>query len=132
MGEPRHAIGAPEARPRLRGLDFLVLAAVACLLWGLRDLGTGILAPLEVSQATLDQSPARLPYYAARTVLRMWLAFGLSLAFALATGYAAARNRWARMILLPLLDVLQSVPVLSFLSATAPFFLRLFPTACLE
>jgi NitT/TauT family transport system permease protein len=129
--EARHAIGALGARPRLRGLDFLILAAVACLLWGLRDLGTGMLAPLEVSQAPLDHSPARLPYYAARTVLRMWLAFGFSLAFALSTGYAAARNRWARMILLPLLDVLQSVPVLGFLSATAPFFLRLFPHSLL-
>jgi NitT/TauT family transport system permease protein len=128
---PRHVLGAPGARPRLGWLDFLILAAVACLLWGLRDLGTGMLAPLGVSQTPLDQSPAKLPYYAARTVLRMWIAFCFSLAFAMATGYAAARNRWARTILLPLLDVLQSVPVLGFLSATTPFFLRLFPHSLL-
>jgi NitT/TauT family transport system permease protein len=125
------ALGAPEARPRLRWLDFLILAAVACLLWSLRSLERGMLAPLDVSQQPLDQSLASLPYYAGRTVLRMWIAFGFSLAFALTTGYVAAHNRWARAILLPLLDVLQSVPVLGFLSATAPLFLQLFPHSLL-
>jgi NitT/TauT family transport system permease protein len=90
-----------------------------------------MLAPLDVSQKPLDQSIYSLPYYAGRTVLRMWIAFGFSLTFALCTGYAAAHNRWARAILLPLLDVLQSVPVLGFLSATAPLFLGLFPHSLL-
>jgi NitT/TauT family transport system permease protein len=90
-----------------------------------------MLAPLDVAQTPLDQSPASLPYYAGRTVLRMWFAFVLSFTFALATGYASAHNRWARAILLPLLDVLQSVPVLGFLSATAPLFLQLFPRSLL-
>ena len=121
MRELPHALGAPGARPRLRWLDFLLLAAVASLLWSLQNLGAGMLAPLDVSQKPLDQNISSLPYYAGRTVLRMWIAFGFSLTFALGTGYAAAHNRWARAILLPLLDVLQSVPVLGFLSATAPY-----------
>ena len=104
---------------------------VATLLWGLWDLGAGMVAPLAAAQQPLDQHLASLPYYAGRTVLRMWIAFALSLAFALTTGYAAARNRRARSILLPLLDVLQSVPVLGFLSATAPIFLRVFPQSLL-
>lgn len=131
MRELPHALGAPGARPRLRWLDFLLLAAVASLLWSLQNLGAGMLAPLDVSQKPLDQSISSLPYYAGRTVLRMWIAFGFSLTFALGTGYAAAHNRWARAILLPLLDVLQSVPVLGFLSATAPLFLGLFPHSLL-
>jgi NitT/TauT family transport system permease protein len=132
MGREAHrAPGAPEARPRLRWFDFLLLAVVASLLWSVWTLGTGMVAPLEISQQPLDQSLSSLPYYAGRTLLRMWMAFGLSLAFALATGYAAARNRRAGAVLLPLLDVLQSVPVLGFLSATAPIFLKLFPHSLL-
>ncbi len=122
MNELPQALGAPEARPRLRLLDFLILAAVACLLCSLRGLERGMLTTLEVSQQPLDQSLASLPYYAGRTVLRMWIAFGFSLAFALATGYAAAHNRWARAVLLPLLDVLQSVPVLAACRASETGF----------
>ncbi len=131
MRESSRPPGAPKARPHLGWPDFLILAFVPILVWGLWDLGSGMIAPLDPSQEPLEQSLGRLPYYAGRTVLRMWIAFGFSLAFALASGYLAARNRRARAVLLPLLDVLQSVPVLGFLSATAPLFLRLFPHSLL-
>lgn len=56
----------------------------------------------------IDASPAAIPYYAGRTLLRMWIALAFSLAFAISVGYLAARNAAARSLILPALDVLQS------------------------
>ena len=61
----------------------------------------------------------------------MWIAFGFSLFFAIALGYLAAKNLAARAVILPALDVLQSVPVLGFLSATVAGFMALFPGSLL-
>ena len=61
----------------------------------------------------------------------MWIAFAFSLLFTLTVGYAAAKNRTARAFILPALDVLQSVPVLGFLSATVAGFMALFPGSLL-
>jgi NitT/TauT family transport system permease protein len=78
-------------------------------------------------QLEVDSSPAMIPYYAGRTLLRMWIAFAFSLFFAIGTGYLAAKSRRARALILPALDILQSVPVLGFLSATVAGFMALFP-----
>ena len=62
----------------------------------------------------------------------MWIAFCSSLVFAVGTGYLAAKNSKAHAVILPALDVLQSVPVLGFLSATATAFMALFPDSLLD
>ena len=72
-----------------------------------------------------------IPYYTARTVLRMFIAFGFALLFTFTYGYVAAKSRRARKVMLPLLDILQSVPVLGFLSITVTGFLALFPGSLL-
>ena len=79
----------------------------------------------------IDRSPSAIPYLAGRTLTRMWIAFCFSLCFAVGTGYIAAKNRAARAFILPALDVLQSVPVLGFLSATVTAFMALFPGSLL-
>src|ERR1700729_2760705 len=66
-------------------------------------------------------------YYAARSLLRMFIALFFASAFSLGYAYAAARSRRARRVLIPALDILQSVPVLGFLAVTVTFFLALFP-----
>jgi NitT/TauT family transport system permease protein len=83
----------------------------------------------EHSQIGLD--PAMLPYYAGRSLLRMFIAFGASLLFTLIYGYIAAKSRTAEKLLVPLLDMLQSIPVLGFLSATITAFIALFPGSLL-
>ncbi len=86
------------------------------------------LAPLESLQAqAISLSPTALPKYALRTTLRLFAAMALALLFTLTYGTLAAKNRWAGKILIPLLDILQSVPVLGYLSFTIFFFLSLFP-----
>jgi len=91
----------------------LVLVAVAALVY----LGARLAfrTPVEVGGPVLTLSPAALPWYALLSVGRMAAAYVLSLVFSLGYGYLAARHRAARTVMMPLLDVLQSVPILSFL-----------------
>src|SRR5262249_47266676 len=94
--------------------------------------GQGMIVRFDESQSPKISTDIRnVPYYAGRTVLRMWVAFGFSLLFTFAVGYAAAKNRIARSIILPTLDILQSVPVLGFLSLTVTGFMALFPGSLL-
>ncbi|WP_043818502.1 ABC transporter permease subunit, partial [Rubrivivax gelatinosus] len=117
---------------RFGWVDALVLLALIGLLWSALHVGRGMLVHFDAAtMPALDPSPAAIPAYAARTLLRMWIAFGCSLLFAVAVGYLAAKNRVARALILPALDVLQSVPVLGFLSATVTGFMALFPGSLL-
>src|ERR1700710_643902 len=74
---------------------------------------------------TLD--PMHLPEYAIRTTMRMFAALAASLLFTFTYGTAAAKSRRAALVLVPVLDVLQSVPILGFLTFTVVFFMNLFP-----
>jgi len=86
------------------------------------------MAPLTALKAEpISLDPARLPEYALRTTLRMLAAMIASLVFALAYGTLAAKSRRAEKVLIPALDILQSVPVLGYISFTVTFFLALFP-----
>ncbi len=74
----------------------------------------------------IDLDPRNLPNYAARSTLRMFLALICSVLFTFVYAYAAARSRRAERVLVPLLDILQSIPVLGFLSVTVTAFIALF------
>jgi NitT/TauT family transport system permease protein len=102
----------------------LVLGLVVFLAEASRGL-TQSLAGLRVSPVSL--APANLPWYAARTTLRMLAAMLLSLLFTLTYATWAARSRRAGLVLVPLLDILQSVPILGFISVTVVFFMALAP-----
>jgi NitT/TauT family transport system permease protein len=102
----------------------LVLGAVALVAWGSMAMSVRY-QPGQPLSISLD--PWRLPEYASRTVLRMVWALLASLVFSLAYAALAAKNRHAEKILIPILDVLQSVPILGFLSITVTGFIALFP-----
>ena len=92
----------------------------------------GMLVALpNTSQDTIALDYIYLPYYALRTTLRMFAAMGASILFTLTYATIAAKSRRAEVVLIPLLDVLQSVPILGFLSFTVTFFLGLFPGSVL-
>ncbi len=119
---------AVSVQPRFGWVDSVVLLALVGLLATLAWLGRAMWAPLAPGAApALDLSPWRLPYYAARSLLRMFAAFGASLLFTFAVAPWAARSQRAARVILPALDILQSVPVLGFLSATVTVFLALAP-----
>ena len=106
-------------------VTFLLLAATAVLVvHGAGEISQP-LAELKTTPVTLDV--ARLPEYALRTTMRMFAALGASLLFTFVFATLAAKSRKAEMIIVPALDILQSVPVLGFLTFTVTFFMNLFP-----
>jgi len=114
-------------RIRLDFADVVVLVGALALVAGLAWLSDGLtvsFGPGNLPVVTTD--PVNLPYYAGRSLLRMFAALGASTLFAIGYGYAAAKSRRAERVLIPLLDVLQSVPVLGFLSITVTGFIALF------
>ena len=84
-------------------------------------------APALTNESPISLDYWQLPYYALRTALRMFTALAFSLFFTFTYATLAAKSRRAEIILIPVLDILQSVPILGFLSFTVTFFLELFP-----
>jgi NitT/TauT family transport system permease protein len=116
-------------RPALRWADVVVAAALLALLFGLLRLAPALNAPFlpKTAPSAVSTDPADLPYYAVRSLLRMFIALILSVLFTFVYATAAARLRRAEKVLIPVLDILQSVPVLGFLSVTVTAFINLFP-----
>ncbi len=106
------AVEQPTRRPMGWG-DVVAAIAVAVLLYAGVRLALG--APATIKGPEISLSPSALPWYAALSVRRMIAAYALSTIFSLVYGHIAAHKPRAERILLPLLDVLQSVPILSFL-----------------
>lgn len=112
--------------------DLVALAAILAAFVAIFRVFHGLGAPLPAHDAApISLSYAALPRYALRTTLRMFAALFASLAFTFAYATLAAKSRRAEMVLIPILDVLQSVPILGFLSFTVTFFLGLFPGSVL-
>ena len=117
---------------RFGWIDVIIILAVSVLMWALVVLTGDMRVRFdELQPPSLSLDVALVPYYTARTVLRMFIAFTAALLFTFIYGYVAAKSIRARKVMLPLLDVLQSVPVLGFLSITVTGFLALFPGSLL-
>jgi len=80
------------------------------------------------AQAAIDLHPSALPQYAFFSIARITIAYFISLAFTLVYGYVAAHNAKAERVMIPLLDTLQSIPVLSFLPGVMVAMVALFPS----
>ena len=114
----------------VRPADILVLLALFALLFGLLELIPSLSSPSHPqtsAAATVSLDPAEIPYYAVRSLLRMFIGLFLAVVFTLVYATAAARLPRAEKILLPILDILQSVPVLGFLTVIASTLVALFP-----
>jgi len=108
--------------------DILAAILVVGFLVAFADVSRFLVHPLSsISGDYLKLNPADLPGYALRTGLRMLIAMAVSLVFTFTYATWAAKNPRAGTLLVPLLDILQSVPILSFLSITIVWFLSLSP-----
>src|SRR3984957_10229184 len=108
--------------------DLVALVIVLGLLVALGEASRGLFEPLAKLKATpISLDPWQLPFYAARTTLRMFAALGVSLVFTFTYATWAAKSPRAGKLLVPILDILQSVPILSFISITVVFFMSLAP-----
>src|SRR6185437_309826 len=109
------------------GWDLLAFVLVFCLLIYMAQAAHGLIGSLAHLEATpISLAPAALVGYAARTALRMLIAMLASLLFTFTYATLAAKSRRAEVVLVPLLDILQSLPILGF-SITILFFLSLTP-----
>jgi NitT/TauT family transport system permease protein len=107
--------------------DVPIMLAGLALFYALLALTHQWMSPV-TGQTEISLSPGVLPKYAMFSVLRIALAYFLSLTFAIVYGYVAAYNPKAERFMLPLLDTLQSIPVLSFLPGVMISMVALFPT----
>ncbi|MDA5194535.1 ABC transporter permease [Govanella unica] len=106
---------------------FAILLVLAALIF-FAEASRGLMQPLSVlTTSPISLDPSVLPGYALRTSLRMLAAMALSLVFTFTYATLAARSRRAEIVLIPLLDILQSVPILGFISVTVVYFMSLAP-----
>ena len=125
-GQPPLGLAGEGLSPNLYDLAIFILiaAAFAILAHGARQIAVPA-ERLVGHPIVLD--PRNLPEYALRTTLRMFAAIVASLIFTFVVATLAAKSRKAELVILPALDILQSVPVLGFLTFTVTYFLHLFP-----
>jgi len=123
---PSALTGTRTLRPNI--WDIVVLPLIMAVLALLAFGGSSMSTPYNVGDAiTISLDPTDLPYYLLRTGMRMGIALALSMVFTLTYGTLAAKSRKAEQVLIPTLDVLQSIPILGFLSITVTGFIALFP-----
>ncbi len=108
--------------------DLIAFILIIAILTLVAHSAGGMRAPLsQLDIAPVRLDPMLLPEYALRTTLRMFAAMAASLVFTFLVATLAAKSRKAELVIIPALDILQSVPVLGFLTFTVLFFLNLFP-----
>ncbi|MEU7044192.1 ABC transporter permease subunit [Streptomyces varsoviensis] len=135
--DPTASRESPQTRLKgrlthLTWVDVVVAAAVLVLLYLTLKVGQGTTVSFSTSQsAKVDTDPSQLPYDAARSLLRMFAALAASIVFTFLYAYAAAKSRRLERVLIPALDILQSVPVLGFLTVAVTGFIALFPGSLL-
>lgn len=112
--------------PAPRWVEFVLLCAVAAVTFGVMRAAAEWRAPLSPG-FRISLSPLRLPYYAALSTLRMVLAYIVSIVFSIAYARFAASSKAAERVMLPLLDILQSIPILSFMPGVVLGLVALFP-----
>jgi NitT/TauT family transport system permease protein len=112
--------------PRLPIVDVGVILGLIGLVYGLARVAALWSAPLQ-TQVEINLSPSSLPAYAFASLVRMVAAYILSLAFSLSYGRLIATGPWAERIMLPILDILQSIPILSFMPGVVLALVALFP-----
>jgi NitT/TauT family transport system permease protein len=113
--------------------DGVVILGVLALLALIAHVGSEAMVGFEPPNVSprISLDPHNLPEYALRSTTRMFIALAASIIFTLVYGSIAAHNQRAERVLVPLLDILQSVPVLGFLSITVTGFIALFPGSLL-
>jgi len=112
--------------------DLLLVILILSIIFFIGEAGRQMATPYSLgTQIPISINPTKLPFYAINTVLRMFIALIFSIIFTFIFGALAAKNKRAEQIIIPAIDILQSVPVLSFLAITVTGFIRLFPGSLL-
>src|SRR4051812_24359633 len=120
-------VAVQSARRGFNIYDLVAAALIVAWLLAFADASRHMAGPLAAESQPISLSPLALPLYALRSAMRMLAAMAASLVFTFAFAGLAAKSRRAETVLVPLLDILQSVPVLGFISVTVTAFMALAP-----
>jgi len=115
----------PRLGPGFRIVDIGIILFILALLYLIVFVASGWKG--DIGSIEIDLSPLNLPYYALNSIFRIFVAYVLSFIFSIWYGYTANKSRIYEQIMIPLLDILQSIPVLSFLPGVTLFMIALFP-----
>jgi len=121
-------IQIPDIKPRFNVIDIVVFVFIATVLYIVIFIASGWRAEYQPS-VEIDLSVWKIPLYAINSIFRIMAAYVLSFIFALWYGYTANKSKWHERIMIPLLDILQSIPVLSFLPGVVLAMIALFPNS---
>lgn len=117
---------------RFSPVDVLVLLGFVALLYGFVSIGLSTDSQYSPSKPlAISTDPSNLPYYAGRTLLRLFVGMVPSIIFTCVFGTWAARSRRASKVIVPAIDILQSVPVVALLTITVTGFVAMFPKSTL-
>ena len=120
--------GFTFVRKLVKRWDIIAAIVVIALLTFVAEASHGLFEPIKQLQSTaLSLDPLHLPFYAARTTARMFVGLACSLLFTLIYATWAAKSPRAEQLLIPILDILQSVPIVGFMSVSLVFFMSLAP-----
>src|ERR1700730_12304414 len=122
---PASPARAESSRSAWPGVDLLVILGLVGVVYALAQATSLWTAPL-ATHVEIDLSPSAVPGYAVASVVRMTAAYVLSLAFSLIYGRLVASGPWAERLLLPVLEILQSIPILSFMPGVVLALVALF------
>jgi len=126
LAQPRTLLEGPQIKPN--AWDLALVPLIFLLLTLLAYGGQQMTTPYDVGQPiSISLDPSYLPYYLLRSALRMGAALAASMLFTLVYASLAAKVKPLERVLIPILDVLQSIPILGFLSITVTGFIALFP-----
>ncbi|MBI3829085.1 MAG: ABC transporter permease subunit [Planctomycetes bacterium] len=114
---------------KIRWIDLLIVASLAGMFYGLLMLQSEWTSAASPAKEPIDLSPWALPKYTLYSLSRGLIAYLFSLAFTLAYGYWAAKDHMAEHLLVPMLDILQSIPVLGFMPGLVIALVALFPNS---
>ncbi|MCX7794253.1 MAG: ABC transporter permease subunit [Thermodesulfovibrionales bacterium] len=121
-------IDIPDIKPRFNVIDIVVFVFIATILYIIIFIASGWRAEMQPA-VEIDLSVSSLPLYSINSIFRIFAAYILSFVFALWYGYTAHKSKLHEKIMIPLLDILQSIPVLSFLPGVVLAMIALFPNS---
>jgi NitT/TauT family transport system permease protein len=116
----------PFVSIQFKFIDLLILLFIVALISVLLYVASGWRYGMQ-PEVEISLEPANIPLYAANSLTRIFVAYVLSLLFSIWYGYTCTRSKIHEKFMIPLLDVLQSIPVLSFLPAVTLAMISLFP-----
>ncbi len=121
-------ISIPDIKPRFNIVDVIIFIFIGSVLIIILFIASQWKEEMQPS-IEINLDPSYIPFYALNSIFRIGAAYILSFLFAIWFGYTANKSKWNERIMIPLLDIFQSIPVLSFLPGVVHAMIAIFPNS---